>query len=64
MLHSLSTGGQCNAIQEVCDSRYKRCEKDDMKQAIELLYEFKKKIDELHPNCLNLIDHIIQQRRF
>ena len=55
------------------DSRYKftsettkndRDECDDMQEAIKLLYEFKAKLDKLHPNCLIIIDHMLQKQRY
>lgn len=45
-------------------SLYDRDEKEDMKKAIELLYQFKQSLSELHPNCLNLIEGMLQFRRF
>lgn len=46
------------------DSRYHRSEEEDMQKAISYLYEFRKKLDTLHPNCLNIISHILQDRSF
>lgn len=45
-------------------NNWKRNEREDMKLAIEYLYEFKKKLSDLHPNCLSLIENMLQHRRF
>lgn len=37
-----------------------RNEAEDMQKAMGYLYEFKQKLDELHPNCLNLVEHMLQ----
>jgi hypothetical protein len=44
--------------------RYNRNEKDDLKTAIDALYEFKRKLDELHPSCVEFIDNILQRPRY
>jgi len=43
---------------------YERSEKEDMKKAIELLYDFRKSLGELHPNCITLIENMLQHRRY
>jgi len=43
---------------------YNRNEKDDMKIAIDALYEFRKKLSELHPTCIELIENMLQHRRY
>lgn len=45
-------------------SRYSRNEKDDIKTAIDALYEFKRKLDELHPTATDLIENMLQRPRF
>lgn len=45
------------------ENKWARNEKDDMKKAIELLYDFKKSLGDLHPNCLNLIENMLQHPR-
>lgn len=45
-------------------NRYDRNEKDDLKAAIDALYEFKKRLDELHPNCLDIIETMLQRQRY
>lgn len=44
--------------------RYQRNEKEDMKRAIELLYEFNDKIRELHPACLTVVENMLQRPRY
>lgn len=34
--------------------------KDDLKQAMEYLCEFKEKIDKLHPECARMIERMFQ----
>ncbi len=46
--------------QPVPESRYTRDEEEDLKKAIGYLYEFKKKLDSLHPNCVYIIEHMLQ----
>lgn len=45
-------------------SRYERNEKDDIKTAIDALYEFKRKLDELHPTCTEVIENMLQRPRY
>lgn len=45
-------------------NRYSRNEKDDLKTAIDALYEFKRKLDELHPSCIDIIDNMLQRPRY
>ncbi len=45
-------------------SRYSRNEKDDIKIAIDALYDFKKKLDELHPACVDIIENMMQRPRY
>lgn len=64
--HQSYQANQCDTL-KVCapqgESRYSRNEKDDMKKAIELLYEFKRGLDELHPNCTTLMEQMLQYNR-
>ena len=46
------------------DDRYSRNEKEDMQLAIEALYEFKKKLNKLHPVCVDLISQMLQTVRY
>jgi hypothetical protein len=43
------------------ENKYTRNEESDMQKAIGYLYDFKKKLDELHPNCTNLIENMLQK---
>lgn len=57
-----------NTAQKDCSirepSRNSRNEKEDMQKAIEYLYDFKRKLDELHPNCIVLIENLLQKSRY
>ena len=68
MLRHLNSGiEQCTANQPLAPqapSRYQRNEKEYLKSAIELLYEFKRKLDELHPTAIDLIENMLQRPRF
>lgn len=44
----------------VNEDRYKRDEMEDMKTAIEYLYEFKKKLSKLHPSICGSIESMLQ----
>jgi hypothetical protein len=69
MLRGLSTG-QTDCAQvgiapmPMPDNRYSRNEEVDMQEAIGYLYDFKKKLDELHPNCLTLIENMLQKPNY
>ena len=41
-----------------------RNEKEDMITAIEYLYDFKKKLSELHPTVMEAIEHMLQRPRY
>lgn len=67
MLNRITTHGNCPIpmpTNEVSSqqTKYNRNEKDDMKKAIELLYEFTEKLRELHPNCIDMIENMLQRR--
>lgn len=58
------TGMRLNQV-NVCpeikpDDRYSRSIKDDMKIAMELLFQFKEGIEKLHPECSYLIEKLLQ----
>lgn len=43
---------------------YKRNEQEDVKKAIEYLYEFKEKLSKLHPMATMVIEQILQPVRY
>lgn len=45
------------------DDRYTRSEVEDMQEAIKYLYEFKAKLEKLHPICTRAIENLLQQPR-
>ncbi len=45
------------------DLRSKRSECEDMQLAIGYVYDLKKKLNTLHPNCVNLIEKMLQIQR-
>jgi hypothetical protein len=56
----VNTAQQCAEINNVqVSNRYSRNELDDIKKAIELLYEFDKKINELHPIAREVIAQLM-----
>lgn len=59
-----NTPMQCEAPKSIHESRYSRNERDDLKTAIDALYEFKRKLDELHPSCIDIIDNMLQRPRY
>lgn len=63
-INGLSAQACVNEALPRVQNRYDRNEKDDLKTAIDALYEFKKRLDELHPNCLDIIDTMLQRTRY
>jgi hypothetical protein len=55
---------QCASPSIRPEGRYDRNEKDDMKIAIDALYEFKSKLDTLHPGCTYLIEKMLINRPY
>lgn len=45
-------------------NNWNRDEQEDMKKGIEYLYEFKKKLRDLHPTVLDAIENILQRPRY
>lgn len=45
------------------ESKYNRDECADLQEAIGYLYEFRKKLDKLHPNVRGLINDMLQTKR-
>lgn len=54
----------CMPVQEVSKSVYSRNEKEDLKTAIDALYDFKKKLSELHPVVIDVVDNMLQRPRY
>lgn len=46
------------------EDRWQRSEQEDMKKAIEYLYDFKEKLSKLHPTALDAIETILQRPRY
>jgi len=50
--------------QEACairpDDRYSRNIKEDIKVAMDLLFQFKEGMEKLHPECSSLIEKLLQ----
>lgn len=65
MLHHLCTEQQKECeVRLAPEGRWTRIEEDDLKTAVGYLYEFKKKLDKLHPNCIHIIQQMLQERRY
>ena len=64
MLSNLNTEIRHSLKEEAVtqDSRWSRSEEEDLQKAIEHLYEFKRKLDKLHPNCVHLVQTMLQGR--
>jgi|KBSMisStandDraft_5_1062788.scaffolds.fasta_scaffold2511203_2 hypothetical protein len=45
-------------------STWERNEKEDMKLAMDYLYEFKEKLSKLHPFCVETVHNLLQERRY
>lgn len=48
------------ALHSRVESRYSRNEEEDMQTAISHMYDFKRKLDKLHPICTRLIEQMFQ----
>lgn len=46
------------------EERRRRNEGEDMQKAIAMLYEFKANLDKLHPNCVGIIENMLQRPRY
>jgi hypothetical protein len=51
-------------IQQCRDSKYDRDTQEDLKTAIDYLFEFKQKLSKLHPDVTSIIEHMLQARRY
>lgn len=51
---------QMDCIAPKIDDRYSRNVKEDMKTAMDLLFQFKEGMDNLHPECSVLIEMLLQ----
>lgn len=58
--HKLECVAQ-EALHTRAESRYNRNEEEDMQTAISYLYDFKRKLDKLHPQCTQIIEHMLQR---
>ena len=51
----------CISNNQICrEPKYDRNEKDDLKLALDYLFEFKEKLNNLHPNVLYIIEKLLQ----
>ena len=57
--HKLECAAQ-ETLHSRVESRHSRNEEEDMQIAIGYLYEFKKKLDKLHPFCTRIIEQMLQ----
>lgn len=46
------------------EDKWQRNEIEDMKKAIEYLYEFREKLSKLHPVAFEAIDQLLQRPRY
>lgn len=58
----------CEVTQKRCvdtspqvDDRWNRNEQDDLKEAIDLMYDFKKKLNKLHPRISDMVETMLQR---
>ncbi len=51
----------CGQVNTICrEPKYDRNEKDDLKLGLDYLWEFKEKLNNLHPNVLYTIEKLLQ----
>lgn len=48
----------------VQDDRYNRSFKTDMQEAVRLMVEFQEALGKLHPQCMYLIENLLQRQRY
>lgn len=65
MLSSLNcySTERCEVNAPMRDSRYDRNEQEDLKLAIDHLYEFKAKLNKLHPGVLSRVEDMLQYKQ-
>lgn len=64
MLRNMGMQMNCSMpVQEKSQTTWERNEKEDMKLAIEYLYDFHEKLIKLHPECRNAIHNMLQDVR-
>jgi hypothetical protein len=52
-------GNQCDSLAPMRDERFDRGLKEDMKTAMDLLFEFKQGLEKLHPDCVRIIEKLL-----
>lgn len=63
MLSNIRLNQACTEMPKV-DNRWNRDMKHDMKAALDLLWKFKEGLEELHPDCTNIIEKMLQQNQY
>lgn len=64
MLSNMSIGTDYSRAQIAVDNRYNRDEKEDLKKALDHLWEFRQKLAELHPNIVHTVEMLLQRPRY
>ena len=64
MLGRINSTMQCEAPISVNENKYSRNEMQDVIKAIEYLYEFKEKLNKLHPCVIDIIENLLQRQRY
>lgn len=64
MLRNMNYAQQTAEIKPSNTTTWDRNEKEDMKLAIEYLYDLHEKLSKLHPECRITIHNILQERRY
>jgi hypothetical protein len=54
------TAQTANSSDIARNERWNRNEQEDLKSAIDALYEFRRKLENLHPNCIDLVNTMLQ----
>lgn len=50
---------QCDAMMPQPEPRFSRDLKEDMKSAMDLLFQFKQGLEQLHPDCTRMIEKLL-----
>jgi len=63
-LNCFSSAQRCETVNTpMRDDRYDRNEQEDLKLAIDHLYEFKAKLNKLHPGVMNKVEDMLQYKQ-
>jgi hypothetical protein len=60
-IHSMAPASFAQVEKNASDDKWSRNMQDDMKEAIDLLFKFRRDLDKLHPECMQIIENMLQR---